>query len=239
MNPTLLKIIIQKPTIVQPGLVAEYRFEEGAGQVLYDYRDRNNGQLGSTTGGDTNDPTWIANGLTFSTDDYVKLPYVINAEQDFSIYIVASVGLSAPATIETYFSAGNSSIGTQYMWLRRWTDGILGLGWVNDAGVADTAIISAANVIPGIRLIVLKRSASTMFFKDVAGGLLSFVRNVPANPTTFNQITLGCLNRTIANNFLNQSIYAFLAYNRNTTTVEDTKIYNTLKRKLAKVGVVI
>ena len=239
MNPTLLKIITQKPTIVQPGLVAEYRFEEGTSQVLYDYRGKNNGQLGSTTGGDTNDPTRIANGLTFATDDYVKLPYVINVEQNFTIFIVASVGALAPAAIETYFSAGNSSMGTQYMWLRRWTDGILGLGWVNDAGVADTATISAANVIPGIRLIVVKRSAESMFFKDVAGGLLSSVRNAPANPTTFNQITLGSLGRTIFNNFLNQSIYAFLAYNRATTTAEDAKIYKALKRKLVQVGVVI
>jgi hypothetical protein len=59
------------------GLVALYLFNEGAGQVLTDYSGNgNHGTLGSTTGDDTNDPTWTREGLAFETDDYVVLPDV-------------------------------------------------------------------------------------------------------------------------------------------------------------------
>jgi hypothetical protein len=53
--------------IVQDGLVAEWRFNEGAGQVLTDYTGNgHDGQLGSTSGVDTNDPAWSAEGLVFT-----------------------------------------------------------------------------------------------------------------------------------------------------------------------------
>jgi hypothetical protein len=45
------------PSIVQDGLVVEWRFDEGAGQVLTDYKGGHHGQLGSTPGSDANDPT--------------------------------------------------------------------------------------------------------------------------------------------------------------------------------------
>jgi hypothetical protein len=58
--------------LVRSGLVAEYRFNEGSGQVLHDYSGNNNhGVLGSTTGADTNDPTWTGNGAYFVTDDHI------------------------------------------------------------------------------------------------------------------------------------------------------------------------
>jgi len=60
---------------VRDGLVAEYRFDEGRGQVLCDYSGNgNHGQLGSTREADTNDPLWTPQGLQFDgVDDYVSL----------------------------------------------------------------------------------------------------------------------------------------------------------------------
>ncbi len=59
--------------IVQSGLVVYYRFDEGSGQVLVDRSGGgHNGTLGSTAGADTNDPSWVAEGLDFTTDDYVS-----------------------------------------------------------------------------------------------------------------------------------------------------------------------
>jgi hypothetical protein len=52
--------------IVRNGLVAEWRFDEGAGQVVGD--DTGNGHdgvLGFTAGVDPFDPTWTARGLSF------------------------------------------------------------------------------------------------------------------------------------------------------------------------------
>jgi hypothetical protein len=63
----------EEGVLVRDGLVAEYRFDEGRGQVLCDYSGNgNHGQLGSTRKADTNDPLWTPQGLEFDgVDDYV------------------------------------------------------------------------------------------------------------------------------------------------------------------------
>ena len=49
------------PWLKDTGLVASYPMLTGSGQVLSDYSGNGkNGQLGSTSGTDTNDPTWTA-----------------------------------------------------------------------------------------------------------------------------------------------------------------------------------
>ncbi len=49
----------------EAGLVAYWRMDEGAGQVAHDFSGHgNNGRLGSTTGIDADDPTWVARDLT-------------------------------------------------------------------------------------------------------------------------------------------------------------------------------
>ncbi len=59
--------------IVQSGLVVYYRFDEASGQTVADHSGLGNGgTLGSTAGADTNDPSWVAAGLSFTTDDYVS-----------------------------------------------------------------------------------------------------------------------------------------------------------------------
>ncbi|MEZ5365157.1 MAG: hypothetical protein R2748_23225 [Bryobacterales bacterium] len=60
------------PLPVQSGLLAMYRMDEGGGQTLLDSSGAaRDAILGSTAGADTNDPAWVAAGLSFSTDDYV------------------------------------------------------------------------------------------------------------------------------------------------------------------------
>ena len=59
--------------IVSAGLVAEWRFDAGVGQVLVDHTGNgHNGRLGSTTGVDAADPTWTAQGLSFDGGDFVE-----------------------------------------------------------------------------------------------------------------------------------------------------------------------
>jgi concanavalin A-like lectin/glucanase superfamily protein len=61
--------------IVQDGLIAEWRLDDGAGQSLTDYSGNDHhGQLGSTAGADVNDPAWQSYGLSFDGDDSVALP---------------------------------------------------------------------------------------------------------------------------------------------------------------------
>ena len=53
------------PTIVQDGLVAEWRFDDGSGQVLTDDAGGHHGQLGVDAGA-ANDPAWVTGGLSFT-----------------------------------------------------------------------------------------------------------------------------------------------------------------------------
>jgi hypothetical protein len=63
--------------LIRSGLLAEYRFNEGTGQVLYDYSSQgNHGTLGSGTGSDIYDPTWTGQGTYFTTNDYIQCPGV-------------------------------------------------------------------------------------------------------------------------------------------------------------------
>ncbi len=59
--------------LVRNGLLAEYRYTDGTGQVLTDWSGQGNHcELGSTSGADTNDPTWSAGGADYDgVDDYV------------------------------------------------------------------------------------------------------------------------------------------------------------------------
>jgi hypothetical protein len=76
--------------LVRSGLVAEYRFNEGSGQVLHDYSGNNNhGVLGSTTGADTNDPTWTGKGASFTTDDYISGTNILGLSK-YTIFAVVS-----------------------------------------------------------------------------------------------------------------------------------------------------
>jgi hypothetical protein len=73
----------QKGTPIKDGLVAEYLFNEGRGQVLCDYSGNgNHGQLGSSRLPDTNDPLWTPQGLEFDgVDDYVTTyPHTCNLD---------------------------------------------------------------------------------------------------------------------------------------------------------------
>lgn len=60
-------------SLVQNGLVAEWRFDESSGQVLTDYTGNgHHGQLGATSVADAADPTWTAQGLKFDGGDFVE-----------------------------------------------------------------------------------------------------------------------------------------------------------------------
>jgi hypothetical protein len=82
--------------IVSQGLLAEYRFDELSGQILYDHSgNNNNGQLGSNAGTDSNDPTPRGNGFTFDGNDYISLPYLLNPANGITIGVVAKATLGS------------------------------------------------------------------------------------------------------------------------------------------------
>lgn len=214
--------------------------DEGSGQALRDFTGRgNDGKLGSDDGADAADPTWSGGGLAFSANKYVRLPLTIDANKDFSVYIAVSVGASAPAGIETYWSAGNSSNNTQYMQLHRLVDGSLILGFVNDAGASVWPGIAAGSVISGTRLFCIRRKNGSIRFSDIAANRLSDAQNCPATPITFNQMAIGALARSSITLYLNQSVYWHETYRRATTDAEDRLIYRRIKVALALRGVTL
>lgn len=94
-----------------PGAVALYLFNEGSGQVLTDYSGNSNGgQLGSTTGADTNDPAWGATGLSFDGDDNVTCGTAAGldfANRDHTLTVAVT-----PTTTEIEAIAGKARLGT-------------------------------------------------------------------------------------------------------------------------------
>ena len=63
---------------LNPVLAARWNFDEGVGQTAEDATGVNDGQLGSTTGEDANDPSWVDDqwegyALSFDGDDYVEV----------------------------------------------------------------------------------------------------------------------------------------------------------------------
>jgi hypothetical protein len=62
--------------LITDGLIAFYRFDDGASGIGSGQTVTNHGsntqtlRLGSTTSADANDPTWVAIGHDFVTDDY-------------------------------------------------------------------------------------------------------------------------------------------------------------------------
>ena len=88
---------------ITSGLVACYKFDQGTGQVLTDYGPNAlPGQLGTTGGGDADDPTWVLpRGLTFDgTNDFVQVP------------ANAAFRLTTALSVEVLFRVANPGGGT-------------------------------------------------------------------------------------------------------------------------------
>lgn len=129
------------PPIERRGLFAEYRFNEGSGQILTDYISGNNGVLGANGGVDTNDPTWSAQGLQFN-NSYVNLNNTIrdciSKNKSFAIELVlqaisGTVFASSIASADRFGISASSGVvtvgifnGTTYIANRR---GTLGAGY--------------------------------------------------------------------------------------------------------------
>lgn len=101
MNPTLQKVLLQPQGIVTRGLVAHYKFNEGSGQTLTDHSGYgNHGQLGSTSGVDTADPTWTGQGLSFGGDDYVGIGNVGKTMRTMQFVFYNNIAIDASSTVQ-------------------------------------------------------------------------------------------------------------------------------------------
>jgi hypothetical protein len=119
------------PSIVQDGLIAEWRFDDGAGQVLTDYTGNgHHGQLGATSGADAADPTWTAQGLSFDGGDRVILPS-LPAIQGVDIVFNSDVTINAPSGQRCLLSNIKDGTGTGIVfgsWTGSLTNEIISIG---------------------------------------------------------------------------------------------------------------
>ena len=99
---------VAPPAIVQDGLVAEWRFDNGSGQTLTDYKGGRHGTLGATSGAAADDPTWTAQGLSFDGGDFVTLP-TMPAIQAVDVVFHVGSAVSRVTSGRMLISHGNGS----------------------------------------------------------------------------------------------------------------------------------
>lgn len=152
------------------GAIAWYRCDEGSGQILYDYSGNgNHGTLGSTTGVDTNDPTWNEKGLVFGGDDQIRLP--VFPEPFTAIFIASATTAYSTQAIHLNINTGIAieKIGTVYY---------LGHIGTNRSSEA-TALTCSGNTS-----FVITRSGSTTTLTDLSQPTktisLDWIRNITA-----------------------------------------------------------
>ena len=235
MRPIIKQLLLLNPFgIVRNGLVAEYRFNEGAGQVLYDYKNNNNGQLGSAAGADTNDPTWTALGLTYATDDYCDMPVPFNVNGDWTIYVVAKRD-GIPAGAEAVWGVSNNTTDIPWIFIYKTTiNSNFVVAIRNDAATLVTQSVVATN---GFKLLALKHRGNNFILKNITDGVSAVLGQ--SGVWTINKCALGAQLRTTTVNYLNGETAYYLPYNRATSDAEDTQNYRALKTILAGRGVSI
>ena len=107
--------------IVTAGLIAEWRFDEGTGQAVVNQVNPGtfDGQLGSTTGEDSNDPDWITEGLSFvKANNDVLTCGTAGISGGAARSVVAVIAPGDAGSGNTEFALGWIGTGANF---RRWT----------------------------------------------------------------------------------------------------------------------
>lgn len=228
--------------IIRQGLVAYYnpalQYHQGLrGQILYDYSGKSyHGQLGSTTGSDTNDPTWTGQGLSFDGNDFCIMPVPFDVNGDWTIYWVAKRDGTSSSS-ECVFSWGTLTATVPYLQVYKSTSDNWAAYITNDAGLGFN-IVSVSASKTGFRMLCLKKSGTVCTLRDLATGE---VATMSALSGTFTILvaTLGAKRINTTSLYLTGEIASYLPYNRATSNAEDNRNYAALKSMLAPVGVVL
>jgi len=238
-KPNLFTPIIKGNTsIAKTELFVEHRFDEGSGQVLNDYSGNgNNGQLGSTTGNDSNDPHWNLRGLSFLDDDFIIMAAairdVVKKNLPYTIEIAAKFNSLKPGS-QTLFSSTVSSVDRMGVTTgsTSYPDAILKAGHYN--GV----IYKCKNSCPivGEEPFYISFSYNELLSTMHKNSLVQEGTKNP--PTTTNVRTVLGANVGLFN-FFNGEIYYFLLYSRFLTQVEKYRNYQAVKTILKQRGVLL
>jgi hypothetical protein len=135
--------------IVTAGLLAEWRFDDGSGQQITDYRGNGfHAQLGPTSAVDTDEPTWSSTGVDC----------VVSAPENF-ITTGSTLGISGtgPRTVVVVGQADLGPLG-----------GFAFLSWVGTGGVDSPWSLSVLETtgILGIQILNLRKDSSLAVTDD-------------------------------------------------------------------------
>ncbi len=227
--------------IVRTGLVAWYDFLQGAdAQVLYDkWVNGYNGQLGSTSGVDANDPTWVAQGLSFVTNDYVQVtrPPALTAPSELTVTVVSlSNAVVNRAPYATCFISGYKG------W--RFTQAAvpsnsMALGIARDSNGQYSEVASSANALQVAAwqcLTVRKSAAAVDFFVNLTAAGSGTLAEAAIKAAT-NPLRIGYEETNVA--YLSAMIAYELLYSRALTDAEVARNYAYLRSALAPRGVTL
>ncbi len=137
---------------MQRGLLLLHDYQEGTGQVLTDLSGNGlDGELGTTSGGDTNDPTWATSPsrLSFTTDDVVIVP----ANTDFEtpeVTVMAAVQLDATSDAGIHVFVDKASVWGLRQSTANYSWTVSGRGTINSPAVPDTGwhiLVGVAEVV--------------------------------------------------------------------------------------------
>lgn len=217
--------------LVSNGLIAWYDpgwqiLTGQTGQVLIDRSGNgNHGQLGSTAGVDTNDPSFANGGLTNDSDDYTTTPVLITENAT----IIVAWKATSLASNKAVFGANGGTNSRSYIFAATTTGAI-------NAGVA-----SSANIVTGLTVAVntpyihcLRYSGGTahVFQNTTKSGDLAYTNTWGAKGTWIIGITGGLYN-------LVGVVYSMLIYNRVLSDAECLHDHRVLRRTMAGRGITI
>ena len=189
----------------------------------------NNGQLGSTTGVDTNDPTWTGQGLSFTTDDYVKVTFPSG---------VLPSG-SSPSTVMAVYNSTVTADQDAVMWGEATVLGLRGVGvntptrnFRSTTGDDLNSGIDTANYVCVTESYTAGNGKLYTNLTQYAG-VNAGIENTPAVTSLY----IGARNGI--NTFLTGSVAYVAIYNRALSYSEIKQNYKYIKKLLAIRGVVL
>lgn len=228
------------PRVVTDGLLAGYRFDEGSGQVLTDFSGNNHdGRIGSTTGPDTNDPTWVQGGLAFDgVDDYVEVPTLTATGGDGLTVFALIRPRFAPATgFDRIVTKATRADGSEQEWVLQQasTAGAVRFEYGNAASVGgNVAVANNEWCVVGATVSVASGLRSYKNASAVGSSVAVSSLVTSAAPVRFG--TVGGLQ---SETFYCGDIGYVLIYNRELTSEEWAKNYAAVKQLVAGRGIVL
>jgi hypothetical protein len=225
--------------IVTAGLVAEWRFDDGAGQTLTDYSGNgHHGQLGPTSGVEAADPTWAATGLTFvaANNEFVEIqsPEPISGSTNWTvIYVVKSGG----AANQAIFSEGSSSSGNPFLACFMTPTGQR-VQYRDNSATIICDVTSAVDIFNNAwRFAAIRRNGTTLTI--VADGTSqNFVIGSGAT-LTLNRQGFGALLRTANSSFAGVDVAYGVLYNTNLSDAQIQQVRSALTTILAARGITL